>query len=123
MVSLQPCILQIIPFQTHPGRSHCFTHIYVRHAFNTVDIAKHTFWVCSASSRVGESTNACVSEEEVSSICRMPMENTAVLPVPDCFQENTLRQIFDRAKDDKERHESSRITKDYSAHNKKKLNS
>lgn len=43
-----------------------------------------TFWICVASSRVGDKHSTWLSRTVVSNICRIAIENVAVLPVPDC---------------------------------------
>ncbi|RNA29565.1 hypothetical protein BpHYR1_041898 [Brachionus plicatilis] len=53
--------------------------------------ANTTCWICTASSRVGDSTRACVSLSRVSIICSVEMANVAVLPVPDCDWAMTSR--------------------------------
>ena len=42
-----------------------------------------TFWIWMANSRVGDKTKAWVSLFLVSILCKTPMLNVAVLPVPD----------------------------------------
>ena len=52
----------------------------------------HTFWICPASSLVGERTSACVSRTCVSRHCKIEIENVAVFPVPDW----ALKYKFDK---------------------------
>lgn len=54
-----------------------------------------TFWICCASSRVGDKTRAWVSRSCVSIICSTDIEKVAVLPVPDCaLEQKQLTLIF-----------------------------
>mmetsp|Transcript_27549 Transcript_27549/g.110355 ORF Transcript_27549/g.110355 Transcript_27549/m.110355 type:complete len:315 (+) Transcript_27549:1419-2363(+) len=57
------------------------------HAWMRIDMkspsARITLTICCASSRVGASTRAWHSCSELSTCWRMPIENVAVLPVPD----------------------------------------
>jgi len=67
---------------------YCCTRYYTtlsrRIGWITIGVQKtQTFWICTASSRVGERHNTCVSLVCMSTDCNIAMEIMAVLPVPD----------------------------------------
>jgi len=66
----------------------CCTRYYItwskRIGWRTLGVQKtQTFWICTASSRVGERHIACVSLSSMSTDCNKGMEIVTVLPVPD----------------------------------------